>query len=412
MNCDKALEWIQRQLDHDLNPNETEELQQHLSHCTTCQEQYDKLTTVSGELETLPDVSPPINIVDSILPHLGIQQDQLDQSHNEESTSGTASIGSHDQVGIGFEDEETPQNNAVEQAGTKRGAVIQFLRHKRTWVTGTAVAAAALLIMVTYQPVGVNDMVSESMDSGSEDAPVSFSQESSESSKANVQEEGEHLPPADSQGDADLAMMQEGNASYDGNNNVHHGEAQQEENLEETEPTDEPPVQDQDADQSDNEAHEFGIASNDEDHSTRDELHTFTEQPNEYHSVEEDTYQDGDEEQTKEQEKEQQQKLDNESQDVKKADEEEQVVLSPNQDFVAYEGIDDIRIDKDDHPHYIVKRNWESPWELERLEWVASTRLYFELYNSESQEREYWLIHVDEMKEVQLDAPYQPKEDQ
>lgn len=70
MKCTEVMEWMHRYLDHDLSPDETIEMYRHIDNCPSCAEVFDRLTMLSEQLEQLPDVKPPFNLVDSILPQL------------------------------------------------------------------------------------------------------------------------------------------------------------------------------------------------------------------------------------------------------------------------------------------------------------------------------------------------------
>ena len=70
MSCTEVGEYMQRQLDDDLNEHELRILKEHTSNCRSCSALFERLTLLSGSLEQLPRVTPPISIVDSIMPEL------------------------------------------------------------------------------------------------------------------------------------------------------------------------------------------------------------------------------------------------------------------------------------------------------------------------------------------------------
>jgi chemotaxis protein histidine kinase CheA len=70
MSCEEAYEWMQRDLDGDLDDVEKAKLMQHQSICRDCASLYERLSSLSTHLAQLPMVEPPINIVESILPEL------------------------------------------------------------------------------------------------------------------------------------------------------------------------------------------------------------------------------------------------------------------------------------------------------------------------------------------------------
>jgi hypothetical protein len=89
-------------------------------------------------------------------------------------------------------------------------------------------------------------------------------------------------------------------------------------------------------------------------------------------------------------------------------EEEKPLYVSPDGVYTAHEGLGggDILIQKEDRPYYITKNQWEEFWEVESIEWVANEELYYVLYHSEQDERQYWIVYVDERTEEQLDEPY------
>lgn len=70
MKCTEVTEWMHRYLDHDLSPAETEDMFRHLETCPACADLFERLASLSEQLENLPDVQPPFSLVDSILPRL------------------------------------------------------------------------------------------------------------------------------------------------------------------------------------------------------------------------------------------------------------------------------------------------------------------------------------------------------
>ncbi|MCY9695841.1 zf-HC2 domain-containing protein [Paenibacillus alginolyticus] len=70
MNCQEVMEFMQRQLDGDLNAKEEIELHAHLMHCLDCAQMFERLQRLSDELTQLPKVIPPYSLVDAIMPQL------------------------------------------------------------------------------------------------------------------------------------------------------------------------------------------------------------------------------------------------------------------------------------------------------------------------------------------------------
>lgn len=70
MNCQEGMEYMQRQLDGDLDERESEALISHTRHCQQCAAMFERLQLLSAGLENLPKVTPPYSLVDAIMPRL------------------------------------------------------------------------------------------------------------------------------------------------------------------------------------------------------------------------------------------------------------------------------------------------------------------------------------------------------
>ncbi|MFJ9497692.1 hypothetical protein [Brevibacillus centrosporus] len=70
MTNEEIWEWMQRDLDGDLSPTEQDALFNLIRKDSDLQLKYNRLKTVSQQLEQLPPVVPSFSIVDSILPRL------------------------------------------------------------------------------------------------------------------------------------------------------------------------------------------------------------------------------------------------------------------------------------------------------------------------------------------------------
>lgn len=79
MNCLNMEEYMQRYLDHDLDQDETARLFSHISACPDCARSFQALKALSKDLSELPAVTPPLSLVDSILPQL----DAIDLARKE-----------------------------------------------------------------------------------------------------------------------------------------------------------------------------------------------------------------------------------------------------------------------------------------------------------------------------------------
>ncbi|MGO4107252.1 anti-sigma factor family protein [Paenibacillus sp. YAF4_2] len=70
MTCQEVIEYMNRQLDDDLNEHEYEILMKHTRHCPDCAAMFERLKKLSEELGNLPQVMPRFSLVDAILPKL------------------------------------------------------------------------------------------------------------------------------------------------------------------------------------------------------------------------------------------------------------------------------------------------------------------------------------------------------
>lgn len=70
MNCQEVVERMHRYLDRDLTSEETAEMYQHIAVCPMCAETFNILKSLNRELEDLPAVTPPVSLVDAIMPRL------------------------------------------------------------------------------------------------------------------------------------------------------------------------------------------------------------------------------------------------------------------------------------------------------------------------------------------------------
>ncbi|SDW89611.1 anti-sigma factor [Paenibacillus sp. CF384] len=70
MNCQEVMDYMQRQLDGDLDEQEAEFLMTHTRHCPECAAMLERLELLSSGLTNLPRVTPSYSLVDAILPRL------------------------------------------------------------------------------------------------------------------------------------------------------------------------------------------------------------------------------------------------------------------------------------------------------------------------------------------------------
>ncbi|BAU27162.1 putative zinc finger protein [Aneurinibacillus soli] len=86
MSCDMIYELMQRDLDDDLSHVEKQRMLAHLSSCGSCSELYERLHSLSAHLATLPAVTPPMSIVQSIMPRLD-EIERMKTEHSEQAAS-------------------------------------------------------------------------------------------------------------------------------------------------------------------------------------------------------------------------------------------------------------------------------------------------------------------------------------
>ncbi|NGZ73809.1 anti-sigma factor family protein [Saccharibacillus alkalitolerans] len=139
MRREEALEYMNRYLDHDLSEQETEELFRHLGDSPEAREDFEFLKGLSDKLESLPDVQPPISLVDSILPRLN----EINRAANAAEPKAAPEM---------LSEMESKRMFGEEAPNRRRPASFWRSALGRT-VGGTAVAAAVLGIFVaTYEP--------------------------------------------------------------------------------------------------------------------------------------------------------------------------------------------------------------------------------------------------------------------
>lgn len=137
MKREEALEYMNRYLDHDLDAQETEQLLRHLGDSPEAQADFDFLQSLSDKLESLPDVKPPISLVDSILPRL-----------NEIDIAASAAAPEPEKLS-----EMESKRMFGEEAPARRRASSFWRSTLGRAVGGTSVAVAVLGIFVaTYEP--------------------------------------------------------------------------------------------------------------------------------------------------------------------------------------------------------------------------------------------------------------------
>jgi hypothetical protein len=70
MADEKVMEWIQRELDGDLSPEERKRLESAASRSTEYARLLEEMRILSEHLSRLPQVEPPVSVVDQIMPEI------------------------------------------------------------------------------------------------------------------------------------------------------------------------------------------------------------------------------------------------------------------------------------------------------------------------------------------------------
>jgi hypothetical protein len=118
MTNQEVNEFMQRFLDDDLSEDEAEKLLEHLKQSPASEAMFNRLVQLNDDLQQLPKVTPPISIVDSIIPQL--EREGLWASSMGQSGSGSGSA----------------------------SARFRFSGMMK-WVSGVAVAGIALTVFIT-----------------------------------------------------------------------------------------------------------------------------------------------------------------------------------------------------------------------------------------------------------------------
>ncbi|MDP5273052.1 anti-sigma factor family protein [Chengkuizengella axinellae] len=137
MKCQEVIQFMQRDLDGDLNKDEQKQMLDHIESCHSCTEMFDRLKNVSNELEQLPKVTPPISLVDQILPQLD-EIDQANASHNDK-------------------DDEIEKAEVVSTDGDDKKITLATFAKKsgpRFAFLGASAAAVILIVIIAINPPG------------------------------------------------------------------------------------------------------------------------------------------------------------------------------------------------------------------------------------------------------------------
>lgn len=140
MNCQEAVEWMNRYLDRDLNEEESSLLFEHIRHCRDCAEQFEWLNKLSAQLENLPKVVPNYSLVDAILPQL----DAIDQARREGSVSEA------DALPVMTESSPAPSRSGKQER--EQGPASRRARIYRYGSLGVAAALILGVFIYQYEP--------------------------------------------------------------------------------------------------------------------------------------------------------------------------------------------------------------------------------------------------------------------
>lgn len=148
MNNQEVNEFMHRYLDDDLSGDEAALLEEHLRHFPASSAMFERLKQLNSDLEQLPKVTPPISIVDAILPRL-----EREGLWNEESVPST------EQNGL---QSDLPASVIVPRVGKSRRFGTAY-----RWLGGVVAAGIALTVFITTLGPGTttNDSANENFSS-------------------------------------------------------------------------------------------------------------------------------------------------------------------------------------------------------------------------------------------------------
>lgn len=122
-------EFMHRYLDNDLSEDEAELLMEHLKQSPASAAMFERLKRLNADLEQLPKVTPPISIVDSILPQL--------ESEGMTTITPAAAIDNREFV------RQSEQGTGIRRSGRERS------RSVYTWTGGVVAAGIAITLFIT-----------------------------------------------------------------------------------------------------------------------------------------------------------------------------------------------------------------------------------------------------------------------
>ena len=80
MNCDKIIKLLNPYIDQALDAESTQNVEEHLKSCPTCQDEYLRLKEMVASLNLLPQVSTPQNLTQNIMTKISQEEIQIQSS--------------------------------------------------------------------------------------------------------------------------------------------------------------------------------------------------------------------------------------------------------------------------------------------------------------------------------------------
>jgi len=80
MNCDKIIKLLNPYIDQALDAESTQNVEEHLKSCPTCQDEYLRLKEMVASLNFLPQVSAPQNLTQNIMAKISQEDVQIQSS--------------------------------------------------------------------------------------------------------------------------------------------------------------------------------------------------------------------------------------------------------------------------------------------------------------------------------------------
>jgi|GEM_PF-6043330 len=370
MNREEVIELMHRELDGDLTVEERKFLFQQLENDSESRAIFERLQKLSFSLESLPKVTPPISIVDQLLPVL----DQLESPRKKGSTptpdAGPTSLPSTTEL----TNEKTRQ---------KRFDMATW-KYKKYWIPGTVVAAALLFTVISTGDFLNSPDKNMEMSTSENSAPnvTVTDQYGDELADQAHPENSDSMSmtmtvPTEESDDTGQREVNDTPPSKTGNQIASGGGK-----AKQTDPRSAPKPDQKLSEPINPDSTESARKQND------------TVVPNQEQAVvtsEEGGTNEG-----------------NENVGIMAFDEPEVIYVSPTGTFVAKlgPGNEDILIDKDGAKHYISKHTWDPEWVLEHIEWVTNTQLYYVLTHPKTGEKHYWIIDAEKREEIKLTNPY------